>query len=62
MKNESSGPGPAPLADATDGEATRTFLGGDPSSGPRQGGPTVPPPHSWTDVVPLRASGPIRLM
>jgi hypothetical protein len=51
MGKGSSEPGPAPPPGAPDGEATRTFLGGDPVSRPRQDDAANPSPHAPTEVV-----------
>jgi len=51
MGKGSSDPGPASPPGAPDGEATRTFLGGDPVSRPRQDDAANPSPHAPTEVV-----------
>ena len=52
MGEGSAGPGSAPPAGAGNGEATQTFVGRDPVSGPTA--PADPPSHPPTEVVPPR--------
>lgn len=51
MGKGSSEPGPAPPPGAPGGEVTRTFLGGDPVSRPRQDDAVSLVPHAPTELV-----------